>query len=190
MADRRPVAVRLRMQQTRAWILSLLNCEKLILTAVNGVAVGAGFSIALLGDIICAADDARFQAGFARIGAAPDLAIAYLLPRAVGAVRAKDILLTNEYISARSAHEMGFVSRIFSVPDLLPRTLDLAHKLASGASVSFGLTKRLVSRAHELPLETFLEQEAFAQMTAFGSVDFAEGTIAFMEKRKPKFRGV
>lgn len=189
MDERRTVAVRRRMQATHDWVLRLLTCEKPVLTAVNGVAAGAGFSMALFGDIVCAAEDARFKAGFPGIGTVPDLAIAYLLPRAVGSIRAKDILLANEEIPAAAAHAMGFVSRLFAPQDLLARTLDLAQALARGPSVSFGLTKRLVARAHELPLEAFLEAEAFAQTTAFGSTDFAEGVSAFKDKRKAEFSG-
>ncbi|WP_296581779.1 enoyl-CoA hydratase/isomerase family protein [Xanthobacter sp.] len=189
MTQNETVAVRRRMQASHQWVQRLLDCEKLILTAVNGVAAGGGFSIALFGDIVCAADDARFRAGFPGIGAVPDLAIAYLLPRAVGAIRAKDILLANEDISAAEGHRLGFVSRLFPAESLVERTLELATRLAEGPSVSFGLAKRLVARAHELPLEVFLEAEAFAQMTAFGSADFEEGVSAFMAKRKPVFAG-
>lgn len=190
MDQRESVAVRRRMQASHDWVLRLLTCEKPILTAVNGVAAGAGFSMALFGDIVCAADNATFKAGFPGLGAAPDLAIAYFLPRAVGATRAKDILLTNEVIPAVRAYEMGFVSRIFPADELLERTLELATQLAAGPSVSLGLTKRLVARAHELPLEAFLEQEAYAQATAFGSRDFDEGVKAFREKRKATFQGL
>lgn len=189
MDQREPVAVRRRMQATHDWVQTLLTCEKPILTAVNGVAAGAGFSMALFGDIVCAAEDATFKAGFPGIGAAPDLAIAYILPRAVGAVRAKDILLTNETISAARAYEMGFVSRLYPASSLLEQTLALAARIAEGPSVAFGLTKRLIARAHELPLEAFLEQEAYAQMTAFASADFDEGVRAFKEKRQAAFTG-
>lgn len=189
MDQRDAVVVRRRMQATHGWVQRLLSCEKPILTAVNGVAAGAGFSLALFGDIVCAAEDATFKAGFPALGAAPDLAIAYLLPRAIGMTRAKDVLLTNEVISARSAHEMGFVSRLYPSADLVARTLELAKQVASGPTVSMGLTKRLVARSNELSLEAFLEEEASAQAIAFGSADFDEGVKAFREKRKAVFNG-
>lgn len=189
MNEHQTVAVRRRMQVSHDWLGKLLSCEKPIVTAVNGVAAGAGFSIALVGDVVCAADNARFKAGFPGIGAVPDLAIAYALPRAVGALRAKDILLTNREIPASEALMLGIASRIVPADELQVEALAVAKALAKGPSIAFGLTKRLIARAYELPLEAFLEQEAFAQMTAFGSDDFKEGVAAFQAKRKPEFRG-
>lgn len=189
MNEHATVAVRRRMQASHDWLGKLHGCEKPIVTAINGVAAGAGFSIALVGDVVCAADDAKFKAGFPGIGAVPDLAIAYALPRAVGAIRAKDILLTNREIPAAEAFSMGIASRIVPAAKLMDEAMGIATALARGPSVSFGLTKRLIARAYELPLEAFLEQEAFAQMTAFGSDDFKEGVAAFQAKRKPEFRG-
>lgn len=189
MDDRATVTVRRRMQASHDWVARLLTSEKPILTAVNGVAAGAGFSLALMGDIVCAADDAKFKAGFPGIGAVPDLAIAHILPRAVGAVRAKDILLSNREVSAEEALRLGFVARLFPAGELMAKTMELAQDLAAGPAVSFGLTKRLVAKAHETSLEAFLEEEAHAQTVAFGSEDFAEGVAAFRAKRKPVFSG-
>ena len=159
-----------------------------MLTAVNGVAAGAGLSLALMGDIVCAASDARFKAGFPNVGAAPDLAVAYTLSRAVGATRAKDILLTNRDVPAEEAFRLGFVSHLFAPEELFDRTLELATGLAAGP-YSLGLTKRLIARAHETTLDAFLEDEAHAQTVAFGSDDFKEGVAAFRGKRKPVFNG-
>ncbi len=189
MDEHRTVAVRRRMQATHDWVSRLLSTEKPVLTAVNGVAAGAGLSLALMGDIVCAAADARFKAGFPGVGAAPDLAVVHTLSRAVGAIRAKDILLTNRDVSAEEAFRLGFVSRLFPPEELFDRTLELAESLAAGPSVSLGLTKRLIARAHENSLEAFLEDEAHAQTVAFGSEDFKEGVAAFRAKRKPVFNG-
>ena len=189
MDEHRAVPVRRRMQASHEWVLRLMTCEKPVLAAVNGVAAGAGFSIALMADIVYAAEDARFKAGFPGIGAAPDLALAYTLPRAVGAMRAREILLTNREVSAVEAQALGFVAAVYPAAGLLDEVLAIADTLACGPSVSFGQTKRLIARSFELPLEAFLEQEAYAQMTAFGSDDFAEGVAAFRAKRKPEFRG-
>jgi 2-(1,2-epoxy-1,2-dihydrophenyl)acetyl-CoA isomerase len=188
MDEHRTVMVRRRMQATHDWVSRLLSTEKPVLTAVNGVAAGAGLSLALMGDIVCAASDARFKAGFPGVGAAPDLAVVHTLSRAIGEIRAKDILLTNRDVSADEAFRLGFVSRLFAPQELFERTLELATSLAAGP-YSLGLTKRLIARAHETTLEAFLEDEAHAQTVAFGSEDFKEGVAAFRAKRKPVFTG-
>lgn len=189
MDERASVPVLRRMQASHDWVRRLLTWDKPIVTAVNGVAAGAGFALALFGDIVCAADDARFKAAFSGIGAAPDFALGYMLPRAVGTVRARDILLLNEEVPAKAALEMGLVSRIFPAAELEARALELAERLAAGPTIAHGLAKRMVARAHDLTLEAFLEQEALAQITAFGSEDFAEGVAAFRGKRRPVFQG-
>ena len=189
MDDRATVSMRRRMQRTYRWLIPLLTADKPVIVAVNGVAAGAGFSLALTGDIVCASVDAKFKAGFPGIGAVPDLALAYTLPRAVGMIRAKELLFSNREVSATEAHAMGFVTHLAAPEALMETALGLAATLADGPTMAFGLTKQLLQRAYELPLEGFLEVEGMAQTVAFGSDDFGEGVAAFRAKRKATFKG-
>jgi 2-(1,2-epoxy-1,2-dihydrophenyl)acetyl-CoA isomerase len=189
MDDRAPVSVRDRMERSYRWLTPLLNAGKPIVTAINGAAAGAGLSLAMTGDVVIAARDARFKAGFPGLGAAADLGLAYTLTRAVGHVRASDILLTNREVTAEEAFAMGLASRLVEPADLMSTARQVAAGLAAGPTVSLGMTKRLLRRAYDLSLESFLEEEGLAQVLCFNSEDFAEGVAAFKGKRKPDFRG-
>lgn len=189
MDDRGPLVVKARMTRTYRWLVPLLTADKPIICAVNGAAAGAGLSLALTSDLIVASHDAQFKAGFPGLGAVADLGLAYTLPRAVGYQRASDILLTNREVSAEEAHAMGLVARLTAPEALMATAMELAQALAGGPTVSLALTKRLMRRAYELPIEGFLEAEALSQVVAFGSADFDEGVAAFKGKRKPDFKG-
>jgi 2-(1,2-epoxy-1,2-dihydrophenyl)acetyl-CoA isomerase len=170
-------------------VLPLTQTGKPVIAAVNGLAVGAGFSLAMTADFIVAGEDAMFKAGFPGIGLVPDLALAYMLPRAVGLLRAKDILITNREVKGPEAQAMGLATRLAPPGKELEEAMALAHALANGPSLSFGLTKQLTSQAFNTGLADFLAQEGALQSLAYLSEDFAEGRTAFLDKRKPHFKG-
>jgi 2-(1,2-epoxy-1,2-dihydrophenyl)acetyl-CoA isomerase len=167
----------------------LLACPKPIVVAVNGAAAGAGFAIAMLGDVIVAGQSAFFQSAFLGIAAVPDLGLGYTLTRAVGVPRAKDLMLTNRRINADEALAMGVVSRIFPDDQLQREALEIATRLSEGPSYSITLAKQLVGRSFDDTVETYFEREAYAQSVTFASEDFHAGVEAFKAKRKPKFSG-
>jgi 2-(1,2-epoxy-1,2-dihydrophenyl)acetyl-CoA isomerase len=189
MDERDTMAVRARMSRSYRWLTPLVRAEKPVLTVVNGAAAGAGLSLMLTGDIVVASSAATFKAGFMGLGAVPDLALAYMLPRAVGMLRAKNILLTNREIGAAEALSLGMVTRVVEPDALMPTALELAHGLAQGPTATQGLAKQLLLRSFDTSLEAFLELEGMAQAMAFGSADFAEGVAAFRGKRPPRFQG-
>jgi 2-(1,2-epoxy-1,2-dihydrophenyl)acetyl-CoA isomerase len=183
-------AIRSRMQNSHGRFISrLLKAEKPVITAVNGAAAGAGFSLALLGDVILASRSAYFLTAFSRLGACPDLGLLATLPRAIGMARAKDILLTSRKVTADEAWQMGLVSRVVEPAALLDTAMETAEALAAAPTVTIGLIKRLLLRAYDTSIDEFLDQEAFAQAIAQSTEDFIEGVEAFRGKRKPKFKG-
>ncbi|WP_430397116.1 enoyl-CoA hydratase/isomerase family protein [Ferrovibrio sp.] len=189
MDERGTIATQARMRSNYNWLLPLLTARKPVITALNGAAAGAGFALALTGDYVLASTEARFRAGFFGIAAVPDLGLAYTLPRAVGMLRAKEILFSNRDVDAEEALRIGLVTRVIAADKLMEEAMKLAEQLAAGPTASYGLAKGLLQRAYNLPLEGFLESEASAQTTAFGSDDIAEGIAAFKGKRKPAFQG-
>jgi 2-(1,2-epoxy-1,2-dihydrophenyl)acetyl-CoA isomerase len=171
-------------------LLKLLNnCEKPVIAAVNGSAIGAGMALAVCGDIVVAADDAFFISGFPRVGVLPDTGILYSLPRAVGMTQAKDILMTNRRIDAQEALRIGMVSRVLPRASFDAEVRKLATEVANGPTVAFGLAKSILNNSHRDNLDDLLAKESLGQVVAFGSDDFAEGVLAFQEKRTPEFKG-
>lgn len=189
MGINRAPAVRSRMLSTYKWVADLLKAEKPVITAVNGAAAGAGFSVALMGDIILAQKDAYFVTAFSRLGACPDLGLLATLPRAVGMARAKDMLLTSRKIGAEEAWQMGLVSRVVEPGKLMDVAMETAETLAAAPTVSIGLIKKMLLKAYDTSIDNFLEQEAFGQAIAQATEDFEIGFTAFREKKKPLFKG-
>jgi 2-(1,2-epoxy-1,2-dihydrophenyl)acetyl-CoA isomerase len=189
MKERGGPVIRARLQRSHSWVEKILTGEKPVIAAVNGAAAGAGFSLAMVCDIVLAADTSFFKAGFPGLGAVPDLALAMTLPRAIGMARARDLLLTNRRVEPPEAVEMGIASRIVPADRIIEEALALAAELAAGPAVSLGLTKTMLNNAYGRT-DDFLAFEAMAQAIAFDSKEFAEGVSAFLEKRKARFAEV
>jgi 2-(1,2-epoxy-1,2-dihydrophenyl)acetyl-CoA isomerase len=187
MSGRTAPQVRAHLREIQQLVRLLLESETPVIAAVNGAAVGAGLSLALLCDIALMSEQSHFRAGFPAIGAAPDLGIAYTLPRAVGLARAKEIMLSNRRIEPEEAVRIGMASRVISHGELIAEAQALAERLAAGPRTGLGLAKTLLNRAFSTPFDEFLETEAMAQAVAFGSPEFAEGVEAFLAKRPPDF---
>ncbi len=170
-------------------ILKINQLPKPVICAVNGVAAGAGFSLALACDFRIASERARFISAFIRIGLVPDSGLVYFLPRLVGLGRALEITATGEEVSAAKALEYGMINILAQSDALETETLLLANRLAQGPTLAIGLTKKLLAEGMEKDLSEVLEMEATAQSQAGKSFDFQEGVAAFIGKRTAKFTG-
>ena len=159
-----------------------------LVTAVNGAAAGVGCSLALLGDLIVAAESAYFLQAFRRIGLVPDGGSTWLLPRMIGKARAMEMTLLGERVPAAQALEWGLVNRVVPDAELMPTALGLAKALADGPA-SLGLTRRLMWASMEDDWSAQLHRERLAQRAAGKTDDFAEGVAAFLQKRPAKFAG-
>ncbi len=184
-----PIETRDRLAYSHRWTRRLLTGPKPVIMAVNGAAAGAGFSLAMMGDIILASESAYFLPGFVKVGVAPDLALALTLPRAVGLPRAMDILLNNRRLKATEAERIGMISRVLPAEELMPMALEIGRRLAQGPALAQGLTKDLLLAGYDQALDSFFARELGAQMLAFASNDCKEGVSAFFEGRKPTFTG-
>jgi 2-(1,2-epoxy-1,2-dihydrophenyl)acetyl-CoA isomerase len=170
-----------------AAISSLTRMQAALVIAVNGIAAGGGFSLALIGDIVLAAESASFTMAYTRAGLCPDGASSYFLPRLVGLRRAQELMLTNRSLDARQACEMGLVTRVVADADLAAETDRLAQELAGAARLSTAYVKKLLlaGAGNDLEMQMALEAQLLAQCAA--SPDGREGLAAFVEKRKPEF---
>jgi 2-(1,2-epoxy-1,2-dihydrophenyl)acetyl-CoA isomerase len=159
-----------------------------IVTAINGMAAGAGMSLALSGDIRIAARSASFLQAFARIGLVPDCGSSWLLPRMIGMARAMELSLLAERLPAETALVWGLINRMEDDAALLPKALELARGLASGPK-SLGMIRRMYWEAMDNSYSKQLDLEAKLQSQAGATQDFEEGVAAFREKRPAKFSG-
>jgi 2-(1,2-epoxy-1,2-dihydrophenyl)acetyl-CoA isomerase len=186
---RKAPAVRTRMKEAHAWARALLDCDKPVIAAVNGAAVGGGLALALLADLIVASREAYFMSGYSKLGALPDLGLLQTLPWAIGSLRAKEMILLNRRYTADEAVVIGLANRAVAPERLMPEALAMAEEIAAGPGPMLSMSKVMMKRAYEASVEEFFEREAIAQGVAFGSAEFNEGVEAFLSKRKPRFNG-
>jgi 2-(1,2-epoxy-1,2-dihydrophenyl)acetyl-CoA isomerase len=167
----------------------LTRSAKPVIMAVNGVAAGGGLSLALSGDVVIAAESARFTMAYSKIAATPDGSSSYFLPRLIGLRRTFELYLTNRVLSAREALEWGLVTRVVPDAELKDAVDVLARELAAGPTLAIGGAKRLFHQSTWESLETQMELEAQAIAASGHTEDFREGVTAFANKKTPTFRG-
>jgi 2-(1,2-epoxy-1,2-dihydrophenyl)acetyl-CoA isomerase len=164
-----------------------LHCP--LVTAVNGPAVGAGMSFALMGDMILCARSSYFPQAFRRIGLVPDCGSTWLLPRLVGKARSVELSLMGERLPAEKALEWGLVNRVHDDAVLMEEGMKLAHELANGPTIALSLIRKLYWESPDNSFEDQLNLKFESQRIAGATEDFKEGVTAFLEKRLAKFKG-
>lgn len=170
-------------------IKRMAACSKPIIAAVNGAAAGAGCSLALACDMRIASEKATFIEVFINVGLIPDSASTFYLPRLVGLGRAMEMCMTGRPVKADEAAQIGLVNRVVGVDELKDAAHEMGKTLASMPARGIALTKKLLNGSFTNDLDAQLSAEAFAQETAGQTQDHFEGVVAFIEKRKPVFKG-
>jgi 2-(1,2-epoxy-1,2-dihydrophenyl)acetyl-CoA isomerase len=171
-------------------ISRLCRSDKPVIMAVNGVAAGGGLSLALAGDLVLAAESAKFTMAYSRIAASPDGSSSYFLPRVIGLRRAMELYFTNRTLSAREAEQWGLVTRAVPDAQLMADVATLAGELAKGPTKAYGIAKRLLHQSTWESLETQMELEAQGIAACGHTEDFRAGVTGFAEKKPPtSFRG-
>jgi len=187
--DQVDVALKQLTDQLHGAFSTLMRMRAPLIVAVNGAAAGIGLSLALIGDITLASEKASFTLAYTAAGLSPDGGATYLLPKIVGIKRAKEMMITNRKLSATEALDWGMVNQVTAPDALLDEAQSLAQSIAQGATNAFGSVKSLVlsSFSESLESQMALEVEALARNAM--SQDGREGIEAFLEKRRPEFKG-
>lgn len=170
-------------------ISKIRKMEKPVIAAVNGVAAGAGSSLALACDFRVVSEGASFVQSFSKVGLVPDSGATFILPRLIGVTKAFELMLTAEKLDAKTANELGLINKLVPQEKVMEEALAFARQLAAGPTKAYGLTKRAINRAIYPDLDELLEYEAYLQEIAGRSDDFQEGVTAFLEKRQPAYTG-
>jgi 2-(1,2-epoxy-1,2-dihydrophenyl)acetyl-CoA isomerase len=177
-----PWAVHRRFRDMGRWMLPLTRIEKPVLVGVRGFAVGGGFGLALLADMVIASDTAKFRASWARLGILPDALTLYTLPRLIGLAKARKVFLADETLNAQEAMDLDLVTELVPDAELDARGLALAQSLADGPADVWGLTKLVLSRTFETSLDDMFLFEGLGQVVAMGGPEFESRLNAMLRK--------
>ena len=170
-------------------ILAIREMPKPIICKLNGVAAGAGASLALACDMIIASETATLIEVFANVGLVPDSGSSFFLPRLVGYNKAFELITLATKITAQQAFDMGFIYKVVPPEELDNAVNELAQRYATGPTKTYALIKKMLNKAYTANLNEMLLEEYYGQELAGRSEDYKEGVTAFTEKRKPVFKG-
>lgn len=170
-------------------VLELTRCKKPVIALVNGPAVGAGAMLALICDVVIASEKAYFSQAFSNIGLIPDTGGTYFLPRLVGRQMANYLAFTGKKLSADESKSLGLVGEVFSEAEFVDKSMEILKNISEMATSALKLTKKAFAHSYDNSLKQQLDLEAQLQQEAADTEDFFEGVAAFLEKRKPNYKG-
>lgn len=170
-------------------IFAFENLKKPVISAVHGYAMGNGCDIALASDFIVAADNAKFAMAYTNLGLIPDLGGTYRLPKIVGLVKARELILTGRQIDASEALSIGMVLQVVPADQMMTKAMEFANILAKRAPLAMAMAKKAINKGLETDLVTACDFEAALQNICLKSEDVNEAILAFVEKRAPVFKG-
>lgn len=184
-----PLGMRISAAMYSRAVYSMWSLEKPIIGAINGVAAGGACNVALACDLLVASEKAKFIQVFAKRGMVADAGGTFFLPRLIGLARAKELMFTAEPLTAQRALELGVVTKVVPHEALMDEAMELAQRLAAGPTRAIGMMKSMLNRSFESDILTALDREGSLQGIAVSTADVMEGVTAFMQKRKPDFKG-
>ncbi|MGA2401246.1 MAG: enoyl-CoA hydratase-related protein [Syntrophobacteraceae bacterium] len=184
-----PLSARLFAEKGQGIFFGIEQLPKPVIACVNGFALGGGCEIAMACDFIYASDKARFGQPEVNLGLIPGFGGTQRLSRLVGCARAKELCMTGEMLNAQQAKDLGLVAKVFPAKQLFDETMKVARTLASKSAGVLRSIKKIIDAGADLDLKNGCALEAEAFGVCFGSVDMREGVSAFLEKRKPDFKG-
>ncbi|MEW9501538.1 enoyl-CoA hydratase-related protein [Jeotgalibacillus marinus] len=170
-------------------LIQLAKIDKPVIAAINGIAAGSGFSLALACDFRLMHEQAKLVQAFIHVGLIPDSGNLYYLPKLIGHAKALELAVLGEKVTAEEAKEIGLVTKVIDGENWMEGVSSFAERLANMPTRAIGLIKQQLQASWDMPLELFLEKEAYGQRMAGLTSDHQEGVHAFMEKRSPDFAG-
>lgn len=170
-------------------LLELAHSHIPIVTAINGIAAGAGMSLALIGDITIAGKSASFLQAFVNIGLIPDAGSSFMLPRLIGPAKARAMMMLGEKVDATTAESWGMIYKVVEDDTLMNEAMAIATRMASGPTIALSNIRKLVAQSATASFETQIQNEAISQRQCNQTEDCKEGVSAFLEKRKAEFKG-
>jgi 2-(1,2-epoxy-1,2-dihydrophenyl)acetyl-CoA isomerase len=173
-----------RFDVNHEWAGELYKLPKPTIAAVNGYAVGAGFGIALLCDVVFSGESAKFGMSFVNMGLSPDYIVAYILPRIVGIHKVKDLFFTARNLAAREAYNMGIVNAVIPDAELMGHALEYAEKLAKGPSLAYRFGKKMINEGLDTNFINFITMEAYYQSILLQTDDSKNAAKAFLNRTK------